>query len=119
MSSASAHQALDRLPSWQAAPNATGGHFNGADHGSPVSAFVVDAGAGEGPSLHWHPYTETFIVLAGRARFQRGDDEIDARAGDLVVVPALTLHRFESLGPAPLRLVAIHDAPRLHSVFVD
>ena len=119
MSSASAHQALDRLPSWQAERNATRGRFNGADHGSPVSAFIVDAGAGEGPSPHWHPYTETFIVLAGRARFQRGDDELDAAAGDLVVVPPRTLHRFECVGPARLRLVAIHDAPRLNSVFSD
>ena len=119
MSSASADQALDRLPSWQAQPNATRGRFNGADHGSPVSAFIVDAAAGEGPSLHWHAYTETFIVLTGRARFQRGDDALEAAAGDLVVVPPLTLHRFECLGPERLRLVAIHDSPRLNSIFVD
>ena len=119
MSSASAHQALDRPPSWQAEPHATRGRFDGADHGSPVSAFIVDAGVGEGPSLHWHSYTETLIVLAGRARFQRGDDELDAGAGDLVVVPPRVFHRFECLGPERLRLVAIHDAPRLNSVFVD
>ncbi len=51
--------------------------FEGADHGSPLSAFIVDAGTGEGPALHWHSYVETFIVLSGHARFRRGDDHHD------------------------------------------
>jgi mannose-6-phosphate isomerase-like protein (cupin superfamily) len=42
---------------------------------------------------------ETFVVLAGRARFRQGDEETEASAGDVLVVPSGTPHRFESLGP--------------------
>lgn len=107
------------LPSWQATPGSTHGRFEGAQHGSPVSGFVVDAADGEGPSLHWHPYAETFVVLAGHGRFFRGDDVIEATAGDLVVVPPHTLHRFVAVGPERLRCVAIHGAARMEQTFVE
>jgi mannose-6-phosphate isomerase-like protein (cupin superfamily) len=104
---------------WQAVPGATRGRFEGADHGGPVSGFVVDAAPGEGPGLHWHPYAETFVVLGGRARFVRGEDALEATAGDLVVVPPRTLHRFEAVGPERLRMVTVHAAARMEQTFVD
>jgi mannose-6-phosphate isomerase-like protein (cupin superfamily) len=106
-------------PSWQATPGATHGRFEGAEYGSPVSGFVVDAADGEGPRLHWHPYAETFLVLAGRGRFFCGDEVLEATAGDLVVVSPRTLHRFEATGPERLRCVAIHGAATMEQTFVD
>lgn len=105
-------------PTWQSAPGATSGRFEGGAHGSPVSGFIVDAADGEGPGLHWHPYVETFVVLAGAGRFYRGDEVVEAVAGDVVVVPARTLHRFEAVGPERLRLVAIHAAGTMEQTFV-
>jgi mannose-6-phosphate isomerase-like protein (cupin superfamily) len=101
------------LPTWRYAPGSSRGKFEGAEHGSEVSCFVVDADIGEGPELHYHPYSETFIILAGRGIFTAGEREISAGAGDVVVVPAGTVHRFRSLGPERLRLVGIHAAPRM------
>ena len=43
--------------------------FEGEDHGSGVSMFLVDNEPGEGPGLHRHPYSETWIVRSGRVRF--------------------------------------------------
>ena len=59
---------------------------------------------GAGPRLHVHPYDETFIVVAGRARFVVGETTIEAGAGETVLGPAGVPHRFENLGdfrPAP------------------
>ena len=84
-----------------------------------MSGFVVDAADGEGPGLHWHPYAETFVVLAGRGRFFRGDEVLEATAGDLLVVPPRTLYRFVAVGPDPLLCVAIHGAATMEQTFVD
>jgi mannose-6-phosphate isomerase-like protein (cupin superfamily) len=113
------HGAPAALPWWRASAEATHGRFVGAEHGSPVSGFVVDAADGEGPGLHWHPYAETFVVLHGRGRFFRGEEVLEAAAGDLVVVPPHTLHRFEAVGPERLRCVAIHGSPTMDQTFVD
>jgi mannose-6-phosphate isomerase-like protein (cupin superfamily) len=107
------------LPTWRPAPGESAGHFEGARHGSDVSFFVVDAGAGEGPALHSHPYSETFLVQDGRARFEIDGREVHAGGGDVVVVAAGSVHAFRALGPQRLRLVAIHASPRLESSWLD
>ena len=67
---------------------------------------------GTGPRLHVHPYDETFIVIAGRARFWVGDQVIDAGPGEVVLGPAGMPHRFENLGPGRLQTIDIHHSPR-------
>lgn len=66
---------------------------------------------GAGPRLHVHPYDETFIVVAGRARFVVGDTMLDAGAGGIVFGPAGVPHRFENLGPGRLQTIDIHHSP--------
>ena len=63
--------------------NVEGQTMNGA---CTVLAYGNDT-VGLGPRLHVHPYDETFIVVAGRARFFVGDQVIDAEAGDVVFGP--------------------------------
>ena len=67
---------------------------------------------GEGPRLHVHPYDETFVVIAGKARFFVGDDVIDAVAGEAVLGPAGVPHRFENMGPGRLQTIDIHHSDR-------
>jgi mannose-6-phosphate isomerase-like protein (cupin superfamily) len=76
-----------------------------------VLAYGTDT-VGVGPRLHVHPYDETFIVVAGRARFFVGETTIDAAAGDVVFGPAGVPHRFENLGPGRLQTIDIHHSPR-------
>jgi quercetin dioxygenase-like cupin family protein len=38
--------------------------FEGESHGSGVSFFLVNNEPGQGPDLHRHPYSETWIVRA-------------------------------------------------------
>ena len=106
-------------PTWRRGAGDTSGSFEGEQYGSQVSLFVVDAAPGTGPRLHRHPYTETFVVQAGRGAFRRGDETVEGEAGDVVVVPAQTPHGFKSLGPERLKLVAIHAAPRMETKWLE
>jgi quercetin dioxygenase-like cupin family protein len=87
--------------------------FVGAEHGGvPFSVILVHSQPGVGPKLHRHPYAEVFIVEAGRATFQLGDETLLVEAGHVVVGPPDVPHGFTNAGPGELRLVAIHGAPR-------
>jgi mannose-6-phosphate isomerase-like protein (cupin superfamily) len=86
--------------------------LEGAGHGVGVSIILVDAQPGRGPALHQHAYEEVFIVQEGRATFTAGDEEREASAGEIVIVPPNTPHRFVNSGDGPLRQVAIHVNPR-------
>jgi quercetin dioxygenase-like cupin family protein len=90
--------------------------FIGADHGgAPLSMFLVDGEPGSGPGLHRHPYAEVFVVHSGQARFEVDDAVIAAAAGDILVAPAGSAHRFTNSGGEPLRMTAIHAAPRMET----
>jgi mannose-6-phosphate isomerase-like protein (cupin superfamily) len=83
--------------------------FVGDDHGGVgISLLLIDAAPGRGPRLHRHAYEEIFILQEGRATFTAGDEEREARAGEIVVVPPSTPHRFVNSGNGPLRQIAIH-----------
>ena len=87
--------------------------FVGAEHGDvPFSVILVHSKPGVGPKLHRHPYSEVFIVEAGRATFRIGDETIVVDAGHVVVSPPGEAHGFTNSGDGELRLVAIHGAGR-------
>ncbi len=86
--------------------------FVGRDHGGIGFTFlIVNAGPGEGPALHRHPYAEVLIVLEGRARATLGEESVDVGEGDIVVIPANVAHRFVNIGTNRLRQIDIHDSP--------
>lgn len=85
--------------------------FEGASYGSNVSFFLVTSDPGQGPSLHRHPYDETWSVLEGEATIVVGDKTFVARAGDTAVAPADTWHRFTNTGSGTLKIVCIHASP--------
>jgi mannose-6-phosphate isomerase-like protein (cupin superfamily) len=87
--------------------------FEGEPHGSGVSVFLVNLEHGDGPGLHKHPYPETWIVRAGKGRFTAGEKEIEAGAGDVVVVGAEVPHKFKSAGDGRLEATCIHPSPRI------
>jgi mannose-6-phosphate isomerase-like protein (cupin superfamily) len=105
--------------SWRYPDRETAGSFEGEGTGSGVSFFVVDMAAGDGPRLHRHPYSETFVVQEGRARFRVGDRTVEAEAGEVVVAPPETAHGFKSLGPENLRMVTIHDSPKMQTEWLE
>lgn len=85
--------------------------FVGREHGAGLSYFFVDNDPGQGPELHRHPYTETWIVLEGEADVTIGDRVLQATAGDTVTAPLWTWHRFVNCGTSRLRIVCMHASP--------
>ena len=90
-----------------------GGQWSGSVSGEALGSdvivlFVAHDAVGDGPGRHVHPYDEVFVVTEGRARFEIGDETIDAEAGDVVKGPANVPHRYRNLGPGRLRTIDAH-----------
>ncbi len=84
--------------------------FEGRDD-APVSTFVTAHERDQGPDLHFHPYPEVFVVLAGTGRFTVGDEQVEVAGGHVVVVPKETPHGFKCASDDTLRIVSIHPSP--------
>ena len=89
------------------------GRFEGADHGAGVSFFLARTRPGRGPRLHRHPYEETFVVHEGRLTFTVDGQTIEARAGQIVIAPPGSVHKFVNVGDAPAHMTNIHPRPRM------
>jgi mannose-6-phosphate isomerase-like protein (cupin superfamily) len=103
------------IPSGQLRISPTTHRMEGHEYGAGVSFFLVDYPPGRGNDLHRHPYAEVFVVEAGEALFTVDDDSVPAAAGDVVVVPAGTAHRFEAGGLGHLRMTCIHASGSMES----
>lgn len=55
-----------------------------------LTLFAFDAG--QGLSEHTSPYDATVHILDGRARLIIGGETVDAKAGELVIMPANVPH---------------------------
>ena len=94
--------------------------FQGHHHGATnVSFFLVDAPPGSGPKLHKHPYEEVFVVQEGTVTFTAGDDVVEARGGQVVVVPSGVAHKFVNSGAGRLRQIDIHASDRFITQWLD
>lgn len=74
---------------------------------------------GHVPGAHVHPLQEErFEVLEGVMKFRKGFRTITARAGDKVVVPRGTVHRFQNAGDSQaLVRVEVQPALRMEELF--
>jgi mannose-6-phosphate isomerase-like protein (cupin superfamily) len=97
---------------WARDPIEWSGRFEGRSIGTGVTVlFFSNERIGAGPVLHRHPYDEVFIVRQGHARFTIGDETVEAEAGDILLAPAGTPHKFENIGPGRLETADIHVSP--------
>lgn len=102
------------LIDWTDPGGAWQGEFRGAPSRSDVSViFNQMEGPGEGPALHRHAYSETFVVRRGAVEFTVGEDRVVARAGQIVVVPAGVPHAFVGAGDGPIEMFDIHASPEI------
>jgi mannose-6-phosphate isomerase-like protein (cupin superfamily) len=94
--------------------------FQGYRHGDTRVSFLwVDLPPGDGPRLHKHPYEEVFVVLKGRATFTVGSAVLEAIAGQIIVAPADTPHKFINSGEGPLRQIDIHASERFITEWLE
>jgi mannose-6-phosphate isomerase-like protein (cupin superfamily) len=106
---------IDALPFSSIAHELVGDEHGGAG----VCLLFVDAPPGRGPSLHQHPYEEVFILTEGRGTFWAGDEEAELEAGQVLIVPANTPHRFVNTGDGPLKQIDIHVSPSFATEWLE
>jgi uncharacterized cupin superfamily protein len=84
-------------------------HETAADTGGRLLAFELEVTpGGRVPGAHVHPsQEERFDVVHGTMRFRMGLRTVTAEAGDSVVVPAGTSHRFANVGDEPARVLVV------------
>lgn len=95
---------------WAEAPDRWQGELQCGAFGSRsclIFNYLPDIGGG--PRLHKHPYAELFIIRSGTALFTVGDQKIEASAGQILIVPPDTPHKFTNVGPGPLETTDIHE----------
>ena len=81
--------------------------------------IFFDGPPGSGPKLHRHPYAEIFVVQDGQATFTVGDATIDTRAGQILIAPAGTPHKFVNSGSGRLRQLDIHTNDRFVTEWLE
>jgi quercetin dioxygenase-like cupin family protein len=86
--------------------------FEGADE-IPLSVFVTEFPRGDGPPLHIHPYAEIFLIESGSVAFTVEGEVTEVAAGNLVIVPADTRHKFEGLDDEVNRVVSVHPSAKV------
>ena len=103
-------------PSWRGTVR-----FEGEPHGSEISFFLVNNLPGEGPGLHSHPYSETWIVRRGKALMSADGVDVEVGPGDVMVVSPGTPHKFKNTGTGDERLeiFCIHASPRMIQVELE
>lgn len=83
--------------------------FEGAQHGETEVSFIwVDMMPGGHVRLHQHPYKEIFIIQEGSSTFTVGTETLEAQAGQIIIVPANTPHKFMNSGDTQLKQIDIH-----------
>ena len=81
----------------------------GFNHQATEVSFIwVDMPPGGGVRLHKHPYKEIFIIQEGMATFTVGTSTLEAHAGQVIIVPADTAHKFANRSDQQLKQVDIH-----------
>ena len=83
--------------------------FQGIEHQATHVSFIwVDMPPGGAIRLHKHPYEEIFIIQEGISTFTVGSVTLEARAGQIILVPAEVPHKFMNLSDKQLKQIDIH-----------
>jgi mannose-6-phosphate isomerase-like protein (cupin superfamily) len=86
--------------------------------GIDISMFIVRTPPGGSVELHTHPYSETFVLLAGAGRWTAGETVVELTPDHVLVVPAQTPHGFRNIGDEPLLVVSVHESGTLDQTFL-
>ena len=89
--------------------------FHGEDHGvSTVSCILSETPPGFGAPEHTHSYDEVFVIHEGCGRFTVEGIVVEAKAGDVVIVPAGSRHEFVNNTDEVMRHTAFHASERVN-----
>ena len=95
-------------------------YLEGTSYGVDVSYIHLSTTRVDvGPPLHTHPYAEVILIRQGRAVFTVGDEQFLARAGQTLVIPPGTPHRFRTLDSGRYESVAVHLSREFVSTLLE
>ena len=92
------------------AEGAPGVHVSPLFSDSLASSFLICIDEQVPPHLHAH-HTEHVMVVDGEGSMRLGDQVRSVKAGDVIIIPAGTVHAVKVIGSAPLRVVSV-QSPR-------
>jgi len=94
--------------------------FEGYRYGDTNLSFIwVDMPPGDGPRLHKHAYEEIIIIQEGRGTFTVGSTTLEAQAGQIVIIPPGSPHKFFNSGKGPLRQIDLHLSQQIITVWLE
>ncbi len=86
-------------------------YMSPSDGMASLSMTEVELPAGSSTGDHRHDNDQLVYVLEGEARFVGEGEDYHLREGDLIYIPAGTLHRHDCVGAGVLRQLSIFVAP--------
>jgi len=93
--------------------------LTGADTGGRYCLIEMLVPPGGGPPPHRHDFEEMFTVLEGEIRLTFRGEEIAARAGQTVNIPANAPHAFRNVSDRPARLLCMCTPPGQEDFFLE
>lgn len=95
-------------------------HATAAETDGAFGMWETFTPPGKGPAPHTHTReTEVFRVVRGTYRFQCGDEEFDAPAGTVVVLPPHVRHSWRNIGSEPGQMFAIVTPGGFEQLFLE
>jgi quercetin dioxygenase-like cupin family protein len=90
----------------------TGFNISQAASGNNASTNLVQASPGSIIKMHYHKYRdEIAYITEGEAIFTISGNNYTEKAGDLIYIPAMTLHRVAVIGNATFKAVSTFAPP--------
>lgn len=90
------------------------GTYDGLEQGPgyQVKRITLKPGAAISLQLHHHR-SEHWVVVAGRARVTRADEQFELLANESTYIPAGVKHRLENIGSEPLQIIEVQSGSYL------
>lgn len=85
-------------------------HVTALHSDSLCSSFLICIDTEVKPHVHVY-HTEHVFVLDGEGLMRTGDVERTVKSGDVIIIPAGTVHAVKVIGTSPLRVVSV-QSPR-------
>jgi len=90
-----------------------------SDPDADMAVIVEEIGVGDAIPLHRHRIDEVIVYLSGEAEVRLGGETYDVRAGDIVVIPAGSVHGTRNTGDGVVALRAVFPRARIDMEYVE
>jgi quercetin dioxygenase-like cupin family protein len=84
-----------------------------------MAVIVEEIGVGDAIPLHRHEIDEVLLYQAGEAEVALDDESYAVRAGDVVFVPAGSVHGTRNVGSEVVRLQAVFPSHRIDMTYLE